>query len=322
MWKKRLQFMAWCVLGLLTTGLLVAGVQKKNSQRCKAVHIEIEGAEEHVFVDEKHLLALLAKNGAEKGVPVNSVMLRRLEARVEKDVWIKNAELFFDNNRVLQVKIEEREPLARVFTIEGSSFYIDSSGTRLPLSDRLTARVPVFTSFPGEKAKLSATDSIVLQEVKKIAQTIGRDSFWTDLVAQVDITPQRTYQIIPQLGNQVIELGSAENLDDKLDRLYSFYKQVWAKAGFEKYEKIDVQYAGQVVATRRGVSAGVPDSARAIQQLNNSIAQATGLSGGSAAVQAATANGNRRDTTAAAGNRPARPAAAAPKPRAVMQRRH
>ncbi|BAV10356.1 cell division protein FtsQ [Filimonas lacunae] len=314
--------MAWCVLGLLTTGLLVAGVQKKNSQRCKAVHIEIEGAEEHVFVDEKHLLALLAKNGAEKGVPVNSVMLRRLEARVEKDVWIKNAELFFDNNRVLQVKIEEREPLARVFTIEGSSFYIDSSGTRLPLSDRLTARVPVFTSFPGEKAKLSATDSIVLQEVKKIAQTIGRDSFWTDLVAQVDITPQRTYQIIPQLGNQVIELGSAENLDDKLDRLYSFYKQVWAKAGFEKYEKIDVQYAGQVVATRRGVSAGVPDSARAIQQLNNSIAQATGLSGGSAAVQAATANGNRRDTTAAAGNRPARPAAAAPKPRAVMQRRH
>lgn len=304
MWKKRLQTGAWCALALLTTGLLVAGVQKKNSLRCKSVQIEIEGADEHVFVDEKHLLQLLAKAGAEKGAPISSISLRRLEAKVEKDAWIKNAELFFDNNRVLQVKIEEREPLARVFTVQGSSFYIDSSGTRLPLSDRLTARVPVFTSFPGDKARLSADDSLLLQEVKLMAQTIARDSFWTDLVAQVDISSNHTYQLIPQLGDQVIELGTIDNLDDKLNRLYSFYRQVWAKAGFEKYSKVDVQYAGQVVATRRGVSAGIPDSLKAIQQLNNSIAQANSLGSG---------NGNAAPVTAAAtvaaGNKPVRDSA-------------
>lgn len=340
MWKKRLQFVAWSMLAVLTIVLLVAAVQKKNSLRCKDVHIEIEGAEEHVFVDEKHLLQLLDKLGANKGAPISSIMLRRLESRVEKDAWIKNAELFFDNNRVLQVKIEEREPLARVFTMQGSSFYIDSSGTRLPLSDRLSARVPVFTSFPSDNTRLSTPDSLLLQEVKMIAQTIARDSFWTDLVSQIDITPQRTYQVVPQLGNQVIVLGTADNLDDKLTRLYSFYKQVWAKAGFEKYERIDVQYAGQVVATRKGAGAAIPDSAKALQQLNTSIAQANSLGGGTipvlpvAAIPAAT-NTVKRDSVRVTGTKPAasKPAARAakpaggkkpvkPRPRAVMPRRH
>ena len=336
MWKKRFQWAAWCTLALLSIVLLVAAVQKKNSLLCKDVHIEIEGAQEHVFVDEKHLEQVLAKAGAYKGVPISNIQLRRMEEKVEKDAWIRKAELFFDNNRVLQVKIEEREPLARIFTLQGNSFYIDSGGTRLPLSDRMTARVPVFTSFPGDKVRLSGPDSAVLVDIKLIARAIAKDSFWTDLVSQVDITPQRTYQIVPQLGNQVIELGNTDNLEGKLDRLYSFYRQVWAKAGFEKYEKIDVQYEGQIVATRRGEGPPVMDSVKAMEQLNNSIAQANSLGGGTVlpAVSMPAVAGSRapgRDSTAA-GQQPPRPAAqrpkpvkpvrTGPKPRAVMPRRH
>lgn len=329
------------MLAALTVVLLVAAVQKKNSLRCREVHVEIEGAEEHVFVDEKHLLKQLEKMGADSGVAISSVNLRWLETKIERDAWIKNAELYFDNNRVLQVKIEERQPLARVFTVSGSSFYIDSAGARLPLSDRQSARVPVFTSFPSDRTRLSGADSLLLTEVKTIAQTIARDSFWTDLVSQVDITPQRTYQIIPQLGNQIIILGTAENLDDKLTRLYSFYRQVWAKVGFEKYERIDVQYAGQVVATRKGAGVAVADSAKAIQQLNASIAQANSLGGGtmpaqpSVAGQAATQVVRRDSANVAGGTRgaaarqtttPSKPSGtnrpAGRRPRAVMRGRH
>ena len=87
--------------------------------------------------------------------------------------------------------IEEREPIARVFTLQGSSFYIDSSCMRLPLSDKLSARVPMFTSFPSDKKILSRPDSLVLNDVKQIAQYIQQDSFLMAQVAQIDITPQR-----------------------------------------------------------------------------------------------------------------------------------
>jgi len=59
-----------------------------------------------------------------------------MESLLEKNVWIKDAQLFFDNNGILRVSVTEREPIARVFTREGNSFYIDSSGVQLPLSDK------------------------------------------------------------------------------------------------------------------------------------------------------------------------------------------
>ncbi len=61
---------------------------------------------------------------------------------------------FFDNNMVLHAKISEREPVARIFTITGGSFYIDSSAHRMPLSDKMNVRIPVFTGFPTDKSKL------------------------------------------------------------------------------------------------------------------------------------------------------------------------
>ena len=112
----------------------------------------------------------------------------------------------------------------------------------------------MFTSFPSEKNKLSHPDSLVLFDIKAIAQYIQQDSMLLAQVAQVDITSQRTYEIVPLVGNQLIKIGNAENLDEKFSKLKMFYQQVWSKVGFEKYETIDVQYSGQVVAVKRGAA--------------------------------------------------------------------
>ena len=78
------------------------------------------------------------------------LILHLWKQHCKKTQWIKKAELFFDNNNVLEVRITEREPIARIFTTSGSSFYIDSSLARLPLSDKFSPRLPVFTDFPTD----------------------------------------------------------------------------------------------------------------------------------------------------------------------------
>jgi cell division protein FtsQ len=70
-----------------------------------------------------------------------------------------------------------------------------------------------------------------------------------------------------------VQLGNGEDYKEKFDRLYSFYKQVWTKVGFEKYEKIAVQFKGQVVATKRGSFATRVDSAKAMEALNDLLAK-------------------------------------------------
>jgi cell division protein FtsQ len=256
-----------------TCTLLIAAMQKKEEKACASIRINIDGAKDNVFIDDKDVMAIMENNGATKGKEVSTINLRDIEEQLEKNAWIKNADLFFDNNQVLHAKIEEREPIARIFTVSGKSYYIDSSCKMLPLSDERSARVPMFTSFPSDKKILSKPDSSVLQDVKQIAQYINTDSFLTAQVAQIDITSQGTYEIIPVLGDQLIKIGVAEDIDEKFGKLKSFYKQVWAKTGFEKYETIDVQYKDQVVATKRGAGKVYADTTKAMKQFGNTVQQ-------------------------------------------------
>ncbi len=226
------------------------------------------GVNRHIFIDEKEVLKLLNANGNLVGLPFEQINLHVLENRLENDHWIKNAEFFFNNNAVLEVKVEEREPVARIFTVEGNSYYIDSAATRLPLSDKISIRVPMFTNFPSNANRLRARDSLLLTSVKNMAIFIQADSFWNAQVSQINITANRTFEMIPTIGNQTILLGRGVNIDKKFDRLYSFYKQVWSKVGIEKYSIINVQYNGQVIATRRGEEAIVIDSTKAKEALN------------------------------------------------------
>ncbi len=70
--------------------------------------------------------------------------------------------------------------------------------------------------------------------------------------------------MIPLIGNQVIEFGDGNDYVEKFRRLFIFYKEV-CKTGFEKYSRIDVQYAGQVIGTRRGGPVSKNDSLQAMR---------------------------------------------------------
>lgn len=267
-WKKILSRSLWVLAGAGTVVLFGAAMVKKNQRKVADVHIEITGAEKHMFIDEKDVLDLLNRGGRMEGTQLGAVNLRALETQVEKNPWVRNAEMFLDNTNALEVRIEERQPVARVFTMSGNSFYVDSAGLRLPLSDKISARVPMFTGYPSDRPVLSHPDSALLQNIVKLGRYIVADSFWMAQVAQVAITPQAGFEMVPVLGDHVVALGDAEELDGKFKRLYTFYKKAWLQHGINAYEKIDVQYDNQVVAVRKGTAKAMGDSMRAKEIMN------------------------------------------------------
>jgi cell division protein FtsQ len=246
----------WAVIGGGMLTLLIAAIGKKHRETCQDYVITIRGTKDHLFVDENDIRKLLlsAANGPVKGQSVSTLKLHQLEQVLESSAWIKDAELYFNNRDVLHVIVKEKEPIARVFTGANNSFYIDSLGRRMPLPEKLTARVPVFTGFPDKKV-LSDKDSVLLDDLRRMAAFIIRDSFWMAQVAQININAERRFEIIPVIGNQVIAFGKGDDIEAKFHRLFAFYQQVMKKTGFEKYKTVDVQYDGQVVAsTRSGVN--------------------------------------------------------------------
>jgi len=190
--RKVLFAMLWISIGGGMLTLLIAAIGKKNKELCSNYTIAIKSNQDNFFIDEKDIIKLLsvAVGRDIKGKKITEFNLRQLEQLLEDNVWISNAELWFDNRDVLHVLVIEREPVARIFTNTGTTFYIDSNEVRMPLSDKLSARVPVFTSFP-DKQMLSAKDSLLLHEVKNTALFIMNDPFWMSQVAQIDITTEQ-----------------------------------------------------------------------------------------------------------------------------------
>ena len=281
--KKILINAMWLTAGLGTLVLLVAGIHKNEAERCKGVVIDIRGVNHNFFVDQSDvMLSVTAINRANPvGKPVSSFNLRLIERELRKNTWIKGAELFFDNNALLQVKIDEREPVARVFTIAGNTFYIDGDVSILPLSDKFSARLPVFTGFPSNRNILSLPDSNLLADIKMISLMIQKDSFLMAMIDQVDITPSRNFEMIPKMGNQVIVFGDALDAADKFRKLKLFYKEIMARAGWNRYSVIDVQYMNQVVARKRGPDEDKADSLRAFQLIQMNALNAEKMAGDS-----------------------------------------
>ncbi len=163
--------------------LLAAANRKQKKQLCKQVVVNIKSIGDKSYIDKDDILQQLQDS---KNILINKqvteINLAQLERKLEKGSWIRDADLYFDSKNVLHIIVFEREPIARVFTTSGSSFYIDSAGKRMPLLDDASLRLTVVTNFTKAK-KLGRKDSLLLKELTAIIQYISGHSFWRSQIA-------------------------------------------------------------------------------------------------------------------------------------------
>lgn len=242
----------WMVTGTVAIVLLVAAAKNQNGKLCKDVRVNIKGVDGTAYISKQQILKTISGGRPDlmQGQLIKTFDLQQLEELLETNLWIRNAELFFDNNDVLHVDITEREPVARVFRENGESFYIDDMGEQLPITNDQVARVPVFTSYPNETTAARVKDSTLQQQVKEMGSYILKNDFWMAQVDQVNISNYE-FELMPKLGNHVILFGTGETVAAKFNRLYLFYKQVMQKTGWNYYSTLDVRYNKQLVAVRR-----------------------------------------------------------------------
>jgi len=264
-WKSILWSICWLIAGIALIFLFGASLQQKNNKKCTGVKVDITGAEKHLFIDEKDVMDLLNANGKIEGKSIHLLNLRQMESLVEQNKWVKNAEMFINNNQVLQINIEERQPIARVFQTNGNSFYLDTAAVFLPLSNKLSARVPIFTGL----VEMKPIDSSLINQVVDLAKYITQDSFFSAQISQINIRSDNQFELIPLIGDQIIVFGDASDLAAKFNKLKAFYKSAWLQNGMNTYETLDIQFKNQVLAVKRGTAKAVTDSAAAMALLKN-----------------------------------------------------
>ena len=86
--------------------------------------------------------------------------------------------------------------------------------------------------------------------LSKVANQIVGDSFWRNQAVQLNILPNGTIEMVPRVGEHVVYLGSPTNIDSKLERLRKFYIYGLNKAGWNKYNYINVEFSNQIICKK------------------------------------------------------------------------
>lgn len=258
-----LGLVVWSMIGIALVFLLVSAIQKEEASLCKEVKVSFSEEQRYRMLDEHEILSSLwpgVKNDFPAGNTLASFDLFKLEKQLEKNPWVLSADLYFDQQHVLNIHVQQRVPVARVFTPAGSSFYMDASYAVLPVKSSDLISLPVFTNFYINPAIANAADSAVLERISSLSKFILSDSLWMAQIEEVYINPDGGFELTTQMGDQVVVLGDRadwKNMFMKLKTMYTHFTNVDA---WSKYSKLDLQFKDQVVCVQQGGLMQVKDS--------------------------------------------------------------
>jgi cell division protein FtsQ len=242
-------------------------VNKEQKNLCKEVIVEFDDQLPFRMLDEDEIVYTLwpaARNTYPVGKPVTSLDIYALEKQLEKNPWIRNADIYFDQVRKLHLRVEQRNPVARLFTPAGNSFYIDDQYALLPVKLAGAVSLPVFTNYAQIASTPSAADTVLMKRIVSLSNFIKSDSLWMAQIEQVNINPDLSFEVMTQMGDQVIQLGVRSDWPKLFSKLKVLYKRINEEGNWSKYSQIDLQYKDQAVCIKRGTNYKVIDTTKLI----------------------------------------------------------
>jgi len=239
------------VAAILVVVIIIAFTERKQAHvSINDITIKIDNLQENHFLDESDIINLMQLDKAGlKGLSLDGVNLKGIEAKIKKQPFIKKADLYSDLKGNLVIQAELRRPVARIIRNDGPDGYIAEDGTIMPVSEKFTSRV-VLVSGQYVPQLLKQTNMNEKEETKKIFElikNIREDEFWNAQIAQLDIDNKSRVTFFPQVGDERIEFGKPNNAESKFKKLMIFYKEILPRTGWNKYNRINLEYEGQII---------------------------------------------------------------------------
>jgi len=227
------------VLVLAIAGLYSFADYRGKNRKVDDIVIKFLGNNDLYLTEEAVNKLLIQNYGSIKNREKEQVVLNTIEAIIESDPMVKNAQVYFSINGDLISEIVQRKPIGRVEGV--NRFYLDDDGKRMPLSRHHSARVPIIT---GKITGRSLEDAYV------ILNYIYKDEFLRKNVIGIHIKEEGDYQLKLRVEEFVVNLGGVDNLDEKFKNFMAFYLKATKDNTLENYAAVSLEFDNQVVCTK------------------------------------------------------------------------
>lgn len=224
---------------------------------CTKVEINIEDENENGFLKTAEVKTLLERKSLYPlKQRLEDINTREIENILLKTAFVKTAQCYVTQEGHVNLTLTQRTPIVRVKADNGEDYYIDDNGGVMPNS-QYTSDMIIVT---GQLTKQYACKYISI-----LAATIMADDLWHNQVEQINVLKDKTIEIVPRVGDHIINIGMLPNnrfperrkelvtefVLNQLHRIELFYKYGLSEAGWNKYSYISIEFANQVICTNR-----------------------------------------------------------------------
>lgn len=257
-WKKTITITLDVLIGIY---LLLAFIRfnkpDETAKVCTKVTIDIQDEATNGFINTqeiKHRLEINKLYPLEK--PIRYVDARKIEDMLKASPFVKTAECFKTQDGHVCILLTQRMPVVRIKAVQGDDYYVDDNDCIMPNS-HYTSDLIIAT---GHISKWFA-----MNYISPVSKAIMGDDLWRNQIEQINVLPDRSIELVPRVGEQIINLGQLPEskyknerrklvndfINKKLTRLENFYKYGLSQAGWNKYSYINLEFDNQIICKRK-----------------------------------------------------------------------
>lgn len=213
---------------------------RNNQRKIGKTDIIFEGSNDRFIEPEAVNKLLIEKKSGVESIRKEQVDLNKLEKTLNNHNMIEKSELYVTVDGVLKAIIKQKTPIVRVITDTGS-FYIDYKGNKMPLSDILSARIPLVSAD---------YDQINNEDVQALFRYIYDDEFLKKNIIGIEILANGNVKMANRNYQFTIDFGQPKSIERKFANYKAFFQKASADSTLLQYKKVNLKFTQQVVCTK------------------------------------------------------------------------
>lgn len=215
-------------------------INRNEKRKLSKIDVVFVG-KNNTFIKAETVDKLLIENMNNRlAIEKDKLDLNKLERILDSNAMIDESDVFVSIDGVLKAVVKQKTPVARVVD-ESESFYIDYKGSKMPLSDNFTARVPLVSGNVTSENK---------EKLAQLFRVIYEDEFLKKNIIGIQVMPNSSLKMFNRNYDYQIVFGSLNNFETKFKNYKAFFQKAVLDSTLYKYKMIDLRFTKQVVCTK------------------------------------------------------------------------
>ena len=161
-----------------------------------------------------------------------------IEQIISRIPFVKKANVYMTVNSELNIRVQEKKPVLNLYN---SDYLLSENGLLIPKIDSLNIDL---ISFFGE------IDPTIYTNLSNLSKIIKKDDFLKDHIKYI-YSDSLSFYLSVKRFNYNIELGSLENISEKLNNYKVFMASIMDDEILNKYSHLNLKFNKQVIAQKK-----------------------------------------------------------------------